>query len=147
MVCKCKTFIVESCKIKCSKCSQKGYGFINNVVNKLPFEFHLPGHNFTGPGTQLLWCKTRLNPDLAYKDSNKPINRVEESAYRHYVYYFKNKDTKTRNKVCDKNIQNLLDNAENPTFREKIDRGVVKPIFWSKQKLGMGDLEIFHLYK
>ena len=27
--------------------------FLNSLVNKLPFEMHLPGHNFTGPGTKL----------------------------------------------------------------------------------------------
>ena len=28
-----------------------GGSFFNTLVNKLPFEIHLPGHNFTGPGT------------------------------------------------------------------------------------------------
>ena len=27
-----------------------GGSFLNTLVNKLPFEMHLPGHNFTGPG-------------------------------------------------------------------------------------------------
>ena len=27
--------------------------FLNTLVNKLPFEMHLPGHNFTGQGTKL----------------------------------------------------------------------------------------------
>ena len=27
-----------------------GGSFLNTFVNKLPFEMHLPGHNFTGPG-------------------------------------------------------------------------------------------------
>ena len=34
--------------------------FLNTLVNKLPFEMHLPGHNFTGPGTKLY---KRLNSD------------------------------------------------------------------------------------
>ena len=37
-----------------------GKSFLNTLVNKLPFEMHLPRHNFTGPGTKL--CK-RLNSD------------------------------------------------------------------------------------
>ena len=36
-----------------------GRSFLNSLVNKLPFEMHLPGHNFTGPGTNLY---KRLNP-------------------------------------------------------------------------------------
>ena len=34
--------------------------FLNTLVNKLPFEMHLPGHNFTDPETKL---NKRLNPD------------------------------------------------------------------------------------
>ena len=30
-----------------------GRSFLNTLVNKLPFEMHLPGHNFTGPRTKL----------------------------------------------------------------------------------------------
>ena len=37
-----------------------GGSFLNSLVNKLPFEMHLPGNNCTVPGTKL--CK-RLNPD------------------------------------------------------------------------------------
>lgn len=29
-----------------------GQGIMNKLINKLPFEMHLPGHNFTGPGTK-----------------------------------------------------------------------------------------------
>ena len=36
-----------------------GGSFLNTLVNKLPFEMHLPGHNFAGPETKL----KRLNPD------------------------------------------------------------------------------------
>ena len=37
-----------------------GYGLFN--ISNLPFELHLPGRNFTGPGTRLA---RRLNPDLS----------------------------------------------------------------------------------
>ena len=47
---------------------------------------HLPGHNFTGPGTKL---KKRLNPDLTPKEWSKPINRVDKAAYHHDVFYLK----------------------------------------------------------
>ena len=30
-----------------------GESFLNTFVNRLPFEMHLPGYNFTGPGTKL----------------------------------------------------------------------------------------------
>ena len=31
-----------------------GKGVVNKLINNLPFEAHLPGHNFTGPGTKLI---------------------------------------------------------------------------------------------
>jgi len=47
-----------------------GSSFLNNAINSLPFEMHLPGHNFTGPGTKL---DKRLNPDMTPKTWSKPI--------------------------------------------------------------------------
>ena len=31
----------------------KGGSILNKMINTLPVEMHLPGHNFTGPGTKL----------------------------------------------------------------------------------------------
>ena len=42
-----------------------GGNFLNSLVNKLPFEMHLPGHNFIGRETKL---NKRLNPDGAPKE-------------------------------------------------------------------------------
>ena len=72
---------------------------LNTLMNKLPFEMHLPGHNFTGPGTKLY---KRLNPDGTPKEWNIPINRVDNAAYHHDLCYSNHDDTKTRNDVCDK---------------------------------------------
>ena len=68
--------------------TQKGGSLLNKFINNLPVEMHLPGHNFTGPGTKL---NKRLNPDLTPKKWSKPINRVDKAAYHHEFY---NKDVK-----------------------------------------------------
>ena len=70
-------------KIKCHFDRKDGAGgsFLNSLVNKLPFEMHLPGHNFTGPGTKL---NKRLNPDGTPKEcimpkielTTRPINTI-----------------------------------------------------------------------
>ncbi|GBO36550.1 hypothetical protein AVEN_166995-1 [Araneus ventricosus] len=120
------------------KVKKKGKGVVNAAISQLPFEMHLPGHQFTGPGTQLLRGKTRLNPDLTPKEWSKPINRVDESAYSHDVCYLKNKDTETRNKVCDSNMIKELDEIPNPTIRERVERAIVKPIIKAKKTFGMG---------
>src|SRR5204862_4659880 len=102
-------------------------------INNLPIELHLPGHNFTGPGTDLT---KRLNPDLTPKENSKPINRVDEASMHHDICYLKNKDTKTRNEVCDKKMLEDL-KIYNPTIRERIDKAIVYPIIWGKKTLGM----------
>ena len=61
-----------------------GGSFLNTLVNKLPFEMHLPGHNFTGPGTKLY--KT-LNPDGTLKEWSIPLNRVDNVAYHYDLCY------------------------------------------------------------
>ena len=71
-----------------------GESFLNSLVNKLPFQMHLPGHNFTGPGTKLY---KRLNPDGTPKEWSIPINRVDNAAYHHDLCSSKHDDTKTRN--------------------------------------------------
>ena len=124
------------CGTKKSKfISTSGKGFLNKAINSLPFETHLPGHNFTGPGTKL---NKRLNADLTPKVWSKPINRVDQAAYHHDICCVKNKDTKTRNEVCDKNMLTELDSIYNPTLQERIDRGIVRPIIGAKKRFGMG---------
>lgn len=71
------------------------------MIKNLPVKMHLTGQQFTGHGTQILWGKARLHPDLRYKDS---INRVDETDYKHDICYPNNRDTKTRNEVCDKEM-------------------------------------------
>jgi len=121
------------CGTKKSKFS--GKGFLNKAINSLPFEMHLPGHNFTGPGTKL---NKRLNADLTPKAWSKPINRVDQAAYHCDICYVKNKDIKSRNEVCDKNMLVELDGIYNPTLREWIDRGIVRPIIGTKKRFRMG---------
>ena len=81
--------------------AREGGSLLNKVINNLPVEMHLPGHNSKGPGTKL---KKRLNPDLTLKKWSMPVNRVDNAAYHHDICYLKNDDTATRNAVCDKNI-------------------------------------------
>ena len=115
--------------------AQKGGSLLNKFINNLPVEMHLPGHNFTGPGTKL---KKRLNPDLTPKKWSKPVNRVDKAAYHHNVCYLKNDDTATRNAVCDKNMLKELEGIYNPTLRERLDKSIVSNLIRTKVKFGMG---------
>ena len=113
----------------------QGSGLINKAINKLPFEMHLPGYNYAGPGTNLA---KRLKPDLTPQPWSQPINRIDNAAYHHDVCYLKNKDTKTRNKVCDKAMLEDLKSIQNPTLRERLDRSIVDKIIGTKMKFGLG---------
>ena len=47
---------------------------------------HLPGHNFTGPGTKL---KKPFNPDYTPKKWSEPVNGIDKAAYHHDICYLK----------------------------------------------------------
>ena len=113
--------------------SPKGGSLLNKVINNLPVEMQLPGHNFTGPGTKL---NKRLNPDLTPKKWSKHINRVDKAAYHHDVCYLKNNDT--RNAICDKNKLKELEGIYNPTIRERMERGLVSSLIGTKARFGWG---------
>ena len=94
-----------------------GGSFLNSLVNKLPFEMHLPGHNFTGPGTKL---NKRLNPDGTPKEWSMPVTRVNNAAYHQDLCYSKHDDTRTGNEVCDKTMLSELSGILNSTLRSEL---------------------------
>ena len=51
---------MRKAKTQFVKKGASGGRFLNTTINKLPYELHLPGHNFTGSGTKL---DKRLNAD------------------------------------------------------------------------------------
>ena len=129
---------------KCSVCgttktqfiaNPKGGSILNKMINSLPVEMHLLGHNFTGPGTKL---NKRLNKDLTPKAWSKPINKIDAAAYRHDLCYLKNNDTETRNKVCDAAMLEEMKNIYNPTLRERMERGLVSSLIGAKKRFGWG---------
>lgn len=77
---------VSSRKLK--SCS--GGGIINSLINKLPFELHLPGgYQFCGPGT-------KLEKRLARGDQG--INHLDTACRAHDIAYI-SKDLATRHKA------------------------------------------------
>ena len=66
---------------------------INFIWSKYPNEKHLPGHNFTGPGTRL---DLRLDENNNPLPNSKPINKINISAYHHDLIYDKYEDKNIR---------------------------------------------------
>lgn len=68
---------------KSSKSSTKivrktGRGIVNSVINHLPFEMHLPGYQYCGPGTKL---RKRL------QRGDRGINELDEACKSHDIAY------------------------------------------------------------
>ncbi|MBP1527606.1 MAG: hypothetical protein H9Q66_06795, partial [Spiroplasma ixodetis] len=63
---------------------------VNSLIDNLPFELHLPGYQYNGPGTNL---------DLKLSQGVKPINKLDEAAINHDIAYAKSKDLDERHKA------------------------------------------------
>lgn len=70
--------------------ASSGKGIFNKIINKLPFELHIPGYQYCGPGTNL---KKRLNR------GDKGINPLDQACREHDIFYFQHKGTDSRHKA------------------------------------------------
>jgi hypothetical protein len=113
---------------------QIGEGIIQRIVEKLPFELHIPSYNYCGPGTKL---KKRL------ERGDKGINRVDEVCKRHDIAYSEAQNQEDI-KTADKQMLKELDEIENPTLGEKAGRFIAKTGIKTKMLLG-GELQIYCL--
>lgn len=109
----------------------KGEGLVNDLINKLPFELHWPGYNYLGPGT-------KLDERLARDD--KPINKLDEAAKEHDIFYKHNKDTKTRHKADEVLEYKAWNRVLDPqaSFGEKTAAWVTTTAMKAKRRFGMG---------
>lgn len=74
--------------VKKNKKIVSGNGLLDSVINKLPFEIHLPGHQYCGPGTKLAKRLARGDPGISLLDS---------ACKDHDIVYEKYKTGKERN--------------------------------------------------
>jgi len=109
----------------------KGRGLVNTLINKLPFELHLPSYNFCGPGT-------RLEKRLARGDQG--VNKLDEACRKHDIAYSQFKDIESRHSA-DKELQKAaLERlkARDSNWKEKLASLAVAGIMKGKTTLGMG---------
>lgn len=108
----------------------KGAGLLNNLINNLPVELHLPGYQYCGPGTKLQ--KRLLRGD-------RGINKLDNACMHHDIAY-NNKDLTVRHKA-DVDLMNMAKSrlcSKDASRREKIDSWLVKNIMKAKLKAGAG---------
>lgn len=130
--------IFSNMKIKSAKISKKriskkksGKGVVNSIINKLPFELHVPSYQYCGPGTKL---KKRLQ-------RNDPgINGLDRACREHDIAYAKS------NNITERNLaDNILSKKAWERFKSR-DAGLgeravalgVSGIMKAKSKMGLG---------
>lgn len=110
---------------------KEGRGFVNELINKLPIELHLPGYQYCGPGT-------KLQERLARGDSG--INGLDKACKEHDIAYSQYKDLKERHKA-DLVLENRAWSrvkSKDSSIGEKAAAWAVTNAMKAKRKLGMG---------
>jgi Phospholipase A2-like domain len=112
--------------------SIKGKGILNSVINSLPLEFHVPGYQFCGPGTNL---EKRLSRgDIG-------INGLDEACREHDIAYASFPDDLEQRHLADSRLEDAswerFKSSDAP-FGEKVAAWGVTTAIKAKRKLGMG---------
>src|SRR5829696_6589906 len=107
--------------------------------SKYPGEKHLPGYSYCGPGTRL---DIRLDPNDKPLPGEEPINRVDQTCYRHDLDYRDAGEDLPKKHEADRLMMTHLNSIKNPALRERLDRLLIKGIINSKLKLGVGLLDL-----
>lgn len=109
----------------------KGGGLVNTLINNLPFELHLPGYNYCGPGT-------RLHKRLARGD--KGINQLDEYCKNHDIAYNNSRSLKDRHKadLVLMKMAKTRSSASNSSRGEKIAANLVNKVMLAKVSSGAG---------
>ncbi|GBP06422.1 hypothetical protein EVAR_64676_1 [Eumeta japonica] len=108
-----------------------GEGLLDKTINSLPFELHLPGYQYCGPGTKL---QKRL------KQGDQGINSLDAACKNHDIVYSKNKDLNIRHQA-DKVLENKAWErvvSKDSSLAEKSFAYLVTNAMKLKQKFGMG---------
>lgn len=110
---------------------RSGQGVLNTLINKLPFEAHIPGYQYCGPGTKLV--KRLLRGD-------RGINRLDEACRQHDISYSKHTSTEDRH-AADKILQQAAlqrVKSRDSSLGEKAAALLVAGLMKTKRTLGMG---------
>ncbi|KAJ8910927.1 hypothetical protein NQ315_014261 [Exocentrus adspersus] len=108
-----------------------GEGVLNTLINKLPFELHIPGYQFCGPGTKL---EKRL------LKGQKGVNPLDYACRQHDIAYSQSGSLQDRHKA-DKELENRAwerFKSRDAKFGEKASAWFITTAMKTKRNLGMG---------
>lgn len=108
-----------------------GSGLLNTIIKKLPFELHIPGYQYCGPGT-------RLEQRLARGDRGR--NKLDSYCREHDIQYRDHSDLPSRHiadrELADKAWQRVR--ASDASLGERIAAFSVANAMRAKVKMGAG---------
>lgn len=109
----------------------EGGGLVNNLINNLPLELHLPGYNYCGPGT-------RLQERLLRGD--RGVNELDEACKQHDISYANSSKLEDRHKADFKlmNMAKQRIKSKNSSRGEKLASWLVNKVMKAKLKVGAG---------
>lgn len=109
----------------------KGRGLLNSIINHLPFELHLPGYNYCGPGTKL---HKRL------QRGDKGVNELDNACMQHDIAYDKYSNLTDRHRA-DLELYKMAKQrlkSKGVGKGEKLASWIVSKVMKSKMKAGAG---------
>lgn len=114
-----------------SKTTVQGRGLVNKFINSLPFELHIPGYQFCGPGTKL---------DKRLERGDQGINPLDRACKTHDISYSQNKDISERNKADKELAERAWERvkAKDSSLGERIYAYLVTNAMKTKVKFGLG---------
>ncbi|KAF4529737.1 hypothetical protein B566_EDAN017889 [Ephemera danica] len=124
------SFVVSVMRRKQSK-ARYGRGVLNTIINNLPFEAHLPLHNWCGPGT-------KVQKRLARGD--RGISVLDEACKKHDLAYFESEEINKRHDA-DRVLASVARArrvAKDASFGEKSAAWIVEKAMGTKLALGAG---------
>lgn len=110
---------------------KSGKGIVNTLINKLPFELHIPKYQYCGPGTHLQKRLARNDPG---------INGLDQACKDHDIAYSQNSDIVERNRADSILAKKAWERyrSKDASFGEKVAALGVSGVMKMKSKLGMG---------
>lgn len=105
--------------------------FLNRLINNLPFEAHVPGYQYCGPGT-------KLSERLARNE--KGVNKLDQYCRLHDIAYSKNKSLDSRHQADRELTERAWERvkAKDSSLGEKITAWGVTNAMKAKVKMGLG---------
>lgn len=116
---------------KVKKGIKRGNGFVNSLINKLPFEAHIPTYQYCGPGTKLQKRLARNDPG---------INGLDRACKQHDIAYSKTTDVTERNRADNILAAKAWDRfkSSDAGFGERVAALGVSGVMKAKSAMGAG---------